>query len=129
WQTQLGTVVGTPAYMSPEQAQGQSIDERSDVYSLGVMLYELLAGEVPFEDDDPLVTMTRQLSETPRPPRSVNPTAPQALEELALRMLEKDPERRTLTLAQVRAHITNYIEGVGVSYRADSWWTNLLWTT
>ncbi len=129
WQTQLGTVVGTPAYMSPEQAQGLAVDERSDLYSLGVVLYELLTGRVPFDDDDPLVTMTRQLAEVPVPPREVNSTAPQALEELALRMLEKDPERRTVTLAQVRAHIQNYIEGIGVSYRSDAWWTNLLWSS
>lgn len=129
WRTQLGTVVGTPAYMSPEQAQGESVDERSDLYSLGVMLYELLTGRVPFDDDDPLVIMTRHLSDTPERPSAINPSAPQALEELALRMLEKDPGRRSLTLAQVRAHIQNYIEGVGVSYRSDSWWANLLWSS
>lgn len=129
WRTQLGTVVGTPAYMSPEQAEGQPVDERSDLYSLGVILYELLTGQVPFDDEDPLVIMTRHLSDAPRRPSLVNPTAPQALEELALRMLEKDPERRQLTLSQVRAHIQNYIEGVGVSYRSDSWWTNLLWSS
>jgi len=129
WRTQLGTVVGTPAYMSPEQAQGESVDERSDLYSLGVMLYELLTGRVPFDDDDPLVIMTRHLSDAPERPSKVNPSAPLALEELALRMLEKDPERRSLTLAQVRAHIQNYIEGVGVSYRSDSWWANLLWSS
>lgn len=129
WRTQLGTVVGTPAYMSPEQAQGDSVDERSDLYSLGVMLYELLTGCVPFDDDDPLVIMARHLSDAPERPSKINPSAPQALEELALRMLEKDPERRSLTLAQVRAHIQNYIEGVGVSYRSDSWWANLLWSS
>lgn len=128
WQTQYGTVVGTPAYMSPEQAKGLAVDDKSDIYSLGCMLYEILTGHVPFEHDDPVVTMTRHLSEAPTPPRKLNRNVPPALEELVLRMLEKDPERRTVSLAQVRAYIQNHIEGVGLGYRVDAWWTNLLWS-
>ncbi|HEV8246967.1 MAG TPA: serine/threonine-protein kinase, partial [Polyangiaceae bacterium] len=94
WETQSGLVLGTPAYMSPEQAKGVSVDERTDVYSLGVILYEILCGEVPFEDDDPEVTVQRLLGEEPRRPSSIASSVPLPLEALALRLLEKEPEQR-----------------------------------
>ncbi len=128
WATQLGTVLGTPAYMSPEQAKGEVVDERADVYALGVILYEMLCGQVPFDDDDAHRTLVRVLTEAPVRPSTINSSAPLALEALALRLLEKDPERRTLTLAQIRAHVVNYIEGIGIEYRRQSWLTSVLWT-
>jgi serine/threonine protein kinase len=128
WQTQHGTVVGTPAYMSPEQAKGGAVDERSDLYSLGVILYEMLCGEVPFEDDDPTRTMMRVVEEAPRRPSEVNRATPLALEALALRLLEKDPVRRTLTIAQIRSHVINYIEGIGRDYGRPSLWSRVTWS-
>ncbi len=125
--TQLGTVIGTPAYMSPEQATGGAIDERADVYALGVILYEILCGQVPFDHEDPRIILTKHVRERPRPPSEVNPAAPLALESLALRLLEKEPEQRTLTIRQIRVHVQDYIEGFGRDYRRESLWTNLLW--
>ncbi len=125
--TQYGAVVGTPAYMSPEQAQALPVDERADVYALGVILYEVLCGAVPFDDDAPAVVLARLVGEAPKPPSQVDPATPLALEMLVLRMLEKEPERRTLGLRQIRALVQDYIEGVGHEYRRDTLWTNALW--
>jgi serine/threonine-protein kinase len=103
--TQSGTLIGTPAYMSPEQAQGRAVDERADLYALGVILYEILCDELPFDDEDPSRLIIKKLNEKPRRPSAINRSAPLALEMLALRLLEKDRERRTLTLPQIRTHV------------------------
>jgi hypothetical protein len=126
WATQDGELVGTLAYMSPEQADGRSVDERSDVYALGAILYEILCNEVPFHDGQPIVMLGRILSQEPRRPSEVNPAAPPALEMLALRLLDKDPARRA-TIPQVRAHVQNYIEGIARDYRREPVWTGVAW--
>ena len=125
--TQLGEVVGTPEYMSPEQAQGRPVDARTDIYALGVILYEILCGEVPFDDPDAARTLARLLSETPRRPSKLNRTTPLALERLCLALLEKNPERRTVTIPQIRTYIDNYLEGIGHDYRREGVWSNVLW--
>ena len=125
--THSGTLLGTPAYMSPEQAQGASVDERTDIYSLGVILYEILCGQVPFEETEPVQLLTRLVSEAPRPPSQIARSTPLALEALVLRLLEKDPERRDVGIARIRAHVQDYIEGIGHAYRRESLWTNALW--
>jgi hypothetical protein len=125
--TQHGAILGTPAYMSPEQAQSKDVDERADIYSLGVILYEILCGEVPFDSDDPGVLFARLFEEKPKPPSKIDPSTPLALEALALRMLEKEPEHRDLTIAQIRSHVQDYIDGIGREHRQDSVWTNGLW--
>lgn len=124
--THLGTVIGTPAYMSPEQASGLAVDEKADIYALGVILYQILCGEVPFDHDDPNVILDLLRTELPMPPSALNPAAPRALETLALQMLEKLPERRLLTLRQIRAHVLDYIEGFGRDYRRESLWSPFL---
>ncbi len=92
--TQPGASLGTPAYLSPEQATGEAIDQRTDVYGLGVVLYELLTGEVPCQSKSPLETMLRRLHERPAPPRSLNPQIPPAVERVVMRTLERQPEAR-----------------------------------
>ena len=120
WQTQDGTVIGTPEYMSPEQAQGLGIDGRADIYALGVILYEILCGQVPFEHDDPRVTLDRVVNDPPQAPSEIQPATPAALEALTLRLLVKDPAERTLTIPQIRAHVQNYIEGIARQYERES---------
>jgi serine/threonine protein kinase len=126
-ETRAGSVVGTPEYMSPEQARGAAVDERSDLYSLGVILYEILCGERPFEDEDATRVLVRMLTESPRRPCEINPATPLALETLALRLLEKEPAQRALTLPRVRAHVQDHIEGIGRDYHQGSVWSNVLW--
>jgi serine/threonine protein kinase len=120
WQTQDGTVIGTPEYMSPEQAAGRPVDGRADIYALGVILYEILCGHVPFEHDDPRVTLERVISDAPLPPSDIQVSTPAALEALTLRLLVKDPAERTLTIPQIRAYVQSYIEGVARQYERES---------
>jgi serine/threonine-protein kinase len=92
--TSTGMVLGTPHYMSAEQAKGMPADQRSDIYALGVILYEMLVGEVPFDDKSIPSILVKHLTEPPRPPSSLRGDIPKEVETLVLRCLEKDPDRR-----------------------------------
>jgi eukaryotic-like serine/threonine-protein kinase len=92
--TQTGSVLGTAQYLSPEQAQGLEVTAASDLYSVGVLLYEALTGGVPFEADSPVTVALKQVSEQPRPPRELNPAISPALEMVVLSALAKDPAER-----------------------------------
>jgi eukaryotic-like serine/threonine-protein kinase len=92
--TQTGSVLGTAQYLSPEQAQGLLVTPASDLYSVGVMLYEALTGQVPFEGDSAVTVAMKQVSERPRPPSELNPEVPRALDAVVLRALAKDPANR-----------------------------------
>ena len=92
--TGTGSVMGTAQYLSPEQAQGKETTERSDIYSIGVILYEALTGRVPFEGESAVAVALKQVSEQPRRPSAVNPKVPPALDAVVMRALAKDPEAR-----------------------------------
>jgi hypothetical protein len=96
--TQIGTIFGTPQYMSPEQGQGHTVDARADLYALGVMLYEMLAGKLPFFADDLVVLITRHITEQPPPlPEGIHP----AVGNLVFQLLEKDPANRVQTATEL----------------------------
>jgi len=92
--TATGSVMGTAQYLSPEQAQGKPTTPRSDIYSIGVILYEALTGRVPFEGDSAVAVALKQVSEAPRRPSAINPNVPPALDAVVMRALAKDPDAR-----------------------------------
>ncbi|MFL5908913.1 MAG: Stk1 family PASTA domain-containing Ser/Thr kinase [Solirubrobacterales bacterium] len=92
--TGTGSVMGTAQYLSPEQAQGKPTTPRSDIYSIGVILYEALTGRVPFEGDSAVAVALKQVSEAPRRPSAINPDIPPALDAVVMRALAKDPDAR-----------------------------------
>jgi serine/threonine protein kinase len=95
--TAAGSILGTPAYMSPEQAQGSGIDGRSDIYSLGVVLYELLTGEPPYQGETPYAVVLKHVSDPLPPPRQKNPDIPEIFERIVFKTMAKSPEDRFKT--------------------------------
>jgi serine/threonine-protein kinase len=103
--TMTGAVMGTATYLSPEQAQGHPIDHRSDLYSLGVVLYEMLAGRPPFAGATPVAIAYQHLTETPVPPSTHNSNVPAALDAVVLRAMEKDPDARPGSADELRSEL------------------------
>jgi len=92
--TAEGTVVGTPDYMSPEQARGQTLDFRSDIYSTGVVLYEVFTGTLPFDGDSPLAVVLKHIQEPPPSPQARNPRIDPKISQIVLKCVQKDPKDR-----------------------------------
>jgi eukaryotic-like serine/threonine-protein kinase len=103
--TGAGIMIGTPEYMSPEQVEGKPVDARSDIYSLGIILYEMMTGRVPFEGDTPFTVGVKHKSEAPRDPRELNPQIPEDLGRLVLRCLEKDKAKRFQSAGELIAEL------------------------
>jgi eukaryotic-like serine/threonine-protein kinase len=103
--TATGLIMGTPEYMAPEQVSGQKVDERADLYSLGIILYELFTGKVPFTGDSAIAVGFKQMKEDPPPPRQLNPQLPAEIERIILRALQKDPVMRYFSVAELRSDL------------------------
>ncbi|MBV9281433.1 MAG: protein kinase [Chloroflexi bacterium] len=99
--TQAGTTMSTPLYMAPEQIEGERVDGRADLYAVGVVLYQVVTGLLPFEGSDPLTVAFRQVHKAPRPPREVDATVPAGWEALILKALAKDPGERFQTAREM----------------------------
>jgi len=100
--------MGTPDYMAPEQVKGSRGDERTDIYSLGAILYEMTTGETPFGGDSPYVIMNARVTGDPQAPRKLNPKLTPVIEEIILHAMERDPKRRYQSATAMRTELENY---------------------
>ena len=115
--TGAGMMIGTPDYMSPEQVDGKDIDQRSDVYSLGVILYEMVTGQTPFEGETPFTIGVKHKSEVPKNPKELNSQIPDDLCRVILRCLEKEREKRYQSAGEVRSELINIEKGIPTTER------------
>src|SRR3954447_26748412 len=109
--TQTAAVIGTAQYLSPEQARGEKVDARSDVYSLGCVLYEILTGEPPFVGDSPVAVAYQHVREDPVPPSQKNPSLSPELDAVVLKALAKNPDKRYQTAAEMRTDLVRVHNG------------------
>jgi eukaryotic-like serine/threonine-protein kinase len=109
--TQTAAVIGTAQYLSPEQARGETVDARSDVYSTGVLLFELITGHPPFTGDSPVAVAYQHVRENPPPPSTINPDVPPELDAIVLKAMAKNPANRYQSAAEMRADLIRAING------------------
>ncbi|HWH05317.1 MAG TPA: Stk1 family PASTA domain-containing Ser/Thr kinase, partial [Gaiellaceae bacterium] len=113
--TEAGSIIGTAQYLSPEQARGAPVDQSSDLYSTGIVLYELLTGRVPFTGETPVEIAMKHLSQPPEPPSAHRPDVPRDLDYVVLRALAKDPAERYRTADEMDSDLDRIARGIGVS--------------
>jgi serine/threonine-protein kinase len=113
--TETGSIVGTAQYLSPEQAKGGEVDPRSDLYSLGVVLYELLTGKTPFDGETPVEIAMKHLSTTPKPPSKLRPDVPRELDMVVMRALAKNPDERYQSADEMEGDLERVARGARVS--------------
>ena len=118
--TEVGSIIGTAQYLSPEQARGAPVDQTSDLYSVGVVLYEMLTGQVPFTGDTPLEIAMKHLSEVPQPPSELRPEVPHDLDSVVLRALAKDPAERYQSAEEMDADLARMAEGLPVDPETET---------
>jgi serine/threonine-protein kinase len=117
--TQTGSVMGTATYFSPEQAQGYAVDARTDVYSLGVVLYEMATGKAPFAGDSPVSIAYKHVKEEPAPPTSINPAVPAGFEAIIMKAMAKEPVGRYQTAAELGSDLLRFSRGQPVAALAE----------
>ncbi len=118
--TEVGSIIGTAQYLSPEQARGAPVDQTSDLYSVGVVLYEMLTGQVPFTGDTPLEIAMKHLSEVPVPPSEHRPEVPHDLDSVVLRALAKDPHERYRSAEEMDADLQRVLDGLPVDPETET---------
>jgi beta-lactam-binding protein with PASTA domain/predicted Ser/Thr protein kinase len=124
--TEAGSIIGTAQYLSPEQARGAPVDQRSDLYSLGIVLYELLTGVVPFTGDTPVEIAMKHLSAVPEPPSALRAEVPRDLDLIVLRALAKDPGERFASTEELDADLARVAAGGAVSPATEEAATTIL---
>src|SRR5579863_6277704 len=113
--TQTGAVMGTATYFSPEQAEGMGVDSRSDIYSLGVVIFEMVTGRPPFLGDTPVAVASKHVREYPPAPRDINPAVPANLEAVIMKCMAKSPDHRYATGDDLRIDLLRFREGRAVA--------------
>ena len=124
--TEAGSIVGTAQYLSPEQARGTEVDQRSDLYSLGIVLYELLTGQTPFDGDTPVEIAMKHLSATPRPPSHIRRDVPRDLDMVVMRALAKDPAARYQSADEMEADLERAVRGAPVAAATTDFATEVM---
>ncbi len=124
--TEVGSIVGTAQYLSPEQARGAPVDQRSDLYSLGIVLYEMLTGSVPFSGDAAVEIAMKHLSAIPDPPSKLRPEVPKELDAVVMRALAKDPDQRYSSAEEMDADLARVARGAAVSAKTEEAMTQIL---
>ena len=110
--TKSGILVGTPTYMAPEQVRGRAIDSRTDVYTLGVIMYEMFVGHAPYQGEESMAILFQHVEGKATPPRELNPDIPEALEAVILKAMAVDPEQRFQTFDELRKELENILENL-----------------
>jgi beta-lactam-binding protein with PASTA domain/tRNA A-37 threonylcarbamoyl transferase component Bud32 len=118
--TEAGSIIGTAQYLSPEQARGAAVDQRSDLYSVGVVLHEMLTGSVPFTGDTPVEIAMKHISAVPQPPSTARPDLPDDLDLVVLRALAKDPRERFQTAEEMDSELGRVAAGLAVTDAAPT---------